>query len=78
MKARGFGQRRRTTYHLFRFDSRDSRCLGLIAALLAAAILFRAFGFGYVEFYPRIRSLAEGASLAGRNPHLTLFPAGIT
>lgn len=61
MKARGFGQRRRTTYHLFRFDSRDSRCLGLIAALLAAAILFRAFGFGYVEFYPRIRSLAEGA-----------------
>ena len=61
MKARGFGQRRRTTYHLFRFDSRDARCLGLIAALLAAAILFRAFGFGYVEFYPRIRSLAEGA-----------------
>ena len=61
MKARGFGQRRRTTYHLFRFDSRDSRCLGLIVALLAAAILFRAFGFGYVEFYPRIRSLAEGA-----------------
>lgn len=61
MKARGFGQRRRTTYHLFRFGSRDSRCLGLIAALLAAAILFRAFGFGYVEFYPRIRSLAEGA-----------------
>ena len=61
MKARGFGQGRRTTYHLFRFDSRDARCLGLIAALLAAAILFRAFGFGYVEFYPRIRSLAEGA-----------------
>ena len=61
MKARGFGQRRRTTYHLFRFDSRDARCLGLIVALLAAAILFRAFGFGYVEFYPRIRSLAEGA-----------------
>ena len=61
MKARGFGQRRRTTYHLFRFDSRDARCLGLIAALLAAAILFRAFGFGYVEFYPRIRSLVEGA-----------------
>lgn len=61
MKARGFGQRRRTTYHLFRFDSRDARCLGLIAALLAVAILFRAFGFGYVEFYPRIRSLAEGA-----------------
>ena len=61
MKARGFGQRRRTTYHLFRFDSRDARCIGLIVALLAAAILFRAFGFGYVEFYPRIRSLAEGA-----------------
>lgn len=61
MKARGFGQKRRTTYHLFRFDSRDARCSGLIVALLAAAILFRVFGFGYVEFYPRIRTLAEGA-----------------
>ena len=61
MKARGFGQGRRTTYHLFRFDSRDARCLGLIVALFVATILFRIFGFGYVEFYPRIRSLAEGA-----------------
>ena len=61
MKARGFGQKRRTTYHLFRFDSRDARCLGVIVALAAIAVLFRAFGFGYVEFYPRIRTLAEGA-----------------
>ena len=29
--------------------------------VITSDILFRAFGFGYVEFYPRIRSLAEGA-----------------
>lgn len=33
MKARGFGARRRTTFHLFRFDARDARTLALILML---------------------------------------------
>ena len=61
MKSRGYGLPGRTAFSIYRFDSRDARCLGLIVALFVATILFRIFGFGYVEFYPRIRSLAEGA-----------------
>lgn len=61
MKARGFGQRRRTTYHLFHFDSRDARCLGLITALLAAVVLGRIYGLGTMRFYPRMTPLVQGA-----------------
>ena len=61
LKARGFGQRRRTTYHLFHFDSRDARCLGLITALLAAVILGRIYGLGTMRFYPRMTPPVQGA-----------------
>lgn len=61
MKARGFGMRRRTTFHLFRFDSRDARCLSVIAAFGGAVLIARLYGFGAVEYYPRMTPWLLGA-----------------
>ncbi len=62
MKARGYGIRRRTTFHLFRFDSRDARFLGGILALGGACIIARMFGHGTMEFYPRMDAVITGES----------------
>ncbi|MBR2555509.1 MAG: energy-coupling factor transporter transmembrane protein EcfT [Aeriscardovia sp.] len=62
MKARGYGARRRTTFHLFRFDGRDARTLGAIIAISGVVILARCFGHGYMEFYPRMTPLVLGAA----------------
>ena len=62
MKARGYGARRRTTFHLFRFDGRDARTLGAIVAIGGVVILARCFGHGYMEFYPRMTPLVLGAA----------------
>ena len=61
MKARGYGARRRTTFHLFRFDSRDARMLGLILALAGVCIVARCLGHGHMEFYPRMTPIVTGA-----------------
>ena len=62
MKARGYGARRRTTFHLFRFDGRDARTLGAVIALGGVCILARCYGHGYMEFYPRMTPLVLGVS----------------
>ena len=62
MKARGFGARRRTTFHLFRFDARDARTLALILTLSGICVVARCYGHGYMEYYPRITALTMGAS----------------
>lgn len=62
MKARGFGARRRTTFHLFRFDARDARTLALILMLSGICVVARCYGHGYMEYYPRITSLTMGPS----------------
>ena len=62
MKARGFGARRRTTFHLFRFDARDARTLALMLTLCGICIVARCYGHGYMEYYPRITALTMGAS----------------
>lgn len=62
MKARGYGIRRRTTFHLFRFDSRDARFLGGVLALGGACIIARMFGHGTMEFYPRMDAIITGES----------------
>lgn len=62
MKARGFGARRRTTFHLFRFDARDARTLALILALAGVCVVARCYGHGYMEYYPRITALTQNAS----------------
>ena len=62
MKARGFGARRRTTFHLFRFDARDARTLALILMLSGICVVARCYGHGYMEYYPRITALTMGPS----------------
>ena len=62
MKARGYGAKRRTTFHLFRFDGRDARTLGLILAVAGVCITARAFGHGYMEFYPAMTPVLLGSS----------------
>ena len=62
MKARGYGAKRRTTFHLFRFDGRDARTLGLILAVAGICITARAFGHGYMEFYPAMTPVLLGNS----------------
>ena len=62
MKARGFGARRRTTFHLFRFDARDARTLALILMLSGICVVARCYGHGYMEYYPRITVLTMGPS----------------
>lgn len=62
MKARGYGMKRRTTFHLFRFDSRDAGMLAAVLALAGVCTLARIFGHGYMEFYPRMTAVLLGAS----------------
>lgn len=62
MKARGYGIRRRTTFHLFRFDSRDARFLGGILILGGVSVIARMFGHGTMEFYPRMDAVITGES----------------
>lgn len=62
MKARGFGARRRTTFHLFHFDARDARTLALMLTLFGICVVARCYGHGYMEYYPRITALTMGAS----------------
>ena len=62
MKARGYGTARRTTFHLFRFDGRDARTLGLILALACICITARAYGHGSMEFYPSMTPVVLGPS----------------
>lgn len=78
MKARGYGVRRRTTFHLFVFDSRDAAVLGLVLALAGVCALGRAFGHGTMEFYPRMDAVftgASGAVLYGAFAVLVFFPS---
>ncbi len=61
MKARGYGLRRRTTFHLFRFESGDYKFMLLLLLLGGSCIIGRCLGYGTMEFYPRMDSLVNGA-----------------
>lgn len=61
MRARGYGNRRRTTFHLFVFDSRDLRFL-LSAVFLVASAL--PFWFVYDRKRARARDLVPVALMA--------------
>ncbi len=61
MKARGYGIRRRTSFHLFKFESRDAFFLSLVSAAAAICVFLRIFGYGSMDFYPRMRNLSDGA-----------------
>ncbi len=62
MAARGYGLRGRTSYHLFRFRSRDLILLILVAALGTAVIAGSALGALRLYFYPSIRRALPDAS----------------
>lgn len=57
MKARGYGIKRRTTFHLFRFESRDARFMAFFLLLAVICLAGRATGYGTMEFYPRMDQL---------------------
>ena len=61
MRARGYEIRRRTTFHLFVFDSRDLRFLLGVLLLALALCTGRTAGYGTMEFYPRMASVTHGA-----------------
>ena len=61
MKARGYGLRKRTTFHLFRFESGDYKFMLLLLLLGGSCIIGRCLGYGTMEFYPRMDSLVNGA-----------------
>lgn len=60
MKARGYGLRKRSTFHLFRFERKD--VYFLFGMLLVAGICFllRGMGCGTMEFYPRMLVFENG------------------
>ena len=60
MKARGYGLKRRTTFHLFHFESRDFRFLCGVLILFGICVIARAFGHGTMEFYPRMDAVITG------------------
>jgi len=54
MRARGYGQHKRSTFSIFRFGKKDAKMLLLIIVLLAAEIFAYVSGRGTMEFYPAI------------------------
>ena len=55
MKARGYGLPNRTSFSLYRFDSRDRLTLGLQAVLIAVILAGAALGENTIRFFPSIR-----------------------
>ena len=54
MRARGYGQHKRSTFSIFRFGKRDAAMMAVIAFLFGAEIFVYASGRGTMEFYPAI------------------------
>lgn len=52
MRARGYGQHKRSTFSIFRFGKRDALMLSFIILLFAVEIFAYATGRGTMEFYP--------------------------
>ena len=52
MRARGYGQHKRSTFSIFRFGKRDAVMMTLVLILLAAEIFAYISGRGTMEFYP--------------------------
>ena len=52
MRARGYGQHKRSTFSIFRFGKKDAKMLALVIVLFAAEIFTYISGRGTMEFYP--------------------------
>lgn len=65
MKARGYGLRKRTTFHLFRFEVKDVCFLAFFIIVAGICMIGRILGFGTMDFYPRMTPLISGAGDIG-------------
>lgn len=54
MRARGYGQHKRSTFSIFRFGKKDAKMMLLIVLLFSAEIFAYLSGRGTMEFYPAI------------------------
>lgn len=54
MKCRGYGEKGRTAFAIFRFDRRDGCCLSGMAVLLGTVLFGAAKGFVFSRYNPRI------------------------
>lgn len=54
MKARGYGLKGRTSFSLYRFDSRDKKCLICIILLIAIVLIGAFCGYDTINFFPII------------------------
>ena len=70
MKARGYGIRKRTTFHLFRYGSRDLMFTIIVGISGICCLAGRWMGYGTMEFYPRM--LAKG-SVQGQVAYAAVF-----
>ena len=57
MRARGYGLKGRTSFHLFRFYRKDAIILGLMLVLLVSIICLMAQGALDYTFYPRMTGI---------------------
>jgi energy-coupling factor transport system permease protein len=57
MKARGYGQKKRTTYEYFRFKKMDFLTLLILVILLSISLFGRFNGFGSLTIYPLMESI---------------------
>lgn len=55
MKARGYGLKGRTSFSLYRFDSRDKKCLKYISLIIGIIVFGAYFGYNTISFFPIIR-----------------------
>ena len=70
MKARGYGLRKRTTFHLFRFEQKDIFFSGIVGVIVIFCFVLRGMGCMTMEFYPQIQS---GGSKKANILFLVLF-----
>ena len=52
MRARGYGQHKRSSFSIFRFGKKDAKMLALVLVLFAVEIITYITGRGTMEFYP--------------------------
>lgn len=55
MRSRGYGLPKRTSFSLFRFDSRDKTTLTILIALIAFVLVGSVLGENTMRFFPSIR-----------------------
>lgn len=55
MKARGYGLRGRTSFSLYRFDSRDKKCFVYLSVFITIVLAGAYLGFDTINFFPVIK-----------------------